>query len=165
MSDLLDMLFDSNSDNKLFAGKKAVNFVRNLLTNLDLSKHNPNDILSSLRENNINITIPSFYRLYNEITGVKLRSQRIKYVNRDYTPSEGVLEPSLYPLQTKYRIVHEVSYTDLETGVELTRQFVLDTDVLSTISNMQEQVIDAMESRYPIEVSTIRTIGGYINKG
>lgn len=164
MSDIPSVLSELNPGGDMFIGKKAANITRNILQNLDLSQHSANDIISALRDNNINITIPAFYSIYNEITGTKTRSQRIKYVNLQYVPNENILEPSLYTLQTKYRIVHHVEYTDIETGAELTRDFVLDTDVLSSIGDMQQMVKDAMESRYPIEVTGIKTIGGYISK-
>ena len=164
MSELPSVLSDFNPEGNMFIGKKAANITRNILQNIDLSQHSANEIISALRDNNINITIPAFYSIYNDVTGSKARSQRIKYVNQQYVPSENVLEPSLYTLQTKYRIVHHVEYTDIETGAELSRDFVLDTDILSSIEDMQQQVKDAMESRYPIEVTGIKTIGGYINK-
>lgn len=148
----------------MFIGKKAANITRNILQNIDLTQHTANELISALRDNNINITIPAFYSIYNDVTGSKARSQRIKYVNLQYVPSENVLEPSLYTLKTKYRIVFNVQYTDIETGAELSRDYVLDTDILSTIGDMQSKAINAMEGRYPVKVTSIKTIGGYINK-
>lgn len=165
MSDLPGVVFDANPEGTSIVGKAAAGLVRGILSTLDLSQHTANDILNALRDNNIQITIPAFYQAYNDITGTRTRAQRIKYVNQQYTPSETLLEPSLYHLPTKYRIIHTVTYTDLETGLEITRDFALDTDTLSSIGDMQTQVIDAMESRYPIEIISIRTVGGYINKG
>lgn len=163
MSDLPGIVFDANPEQNAITGKKALNLAKNILQNLDLTQHNPNDILSALRDNNINVTVPAFYEAFNDITGTKTRANRIKYVNQQYVPRESILEPSLYKLPTNYRIVHRVTYTDLETGLEITREFSLDTDTLSSIGDMQAQVIDAMESRYPIEIISISTIGGYIN--
>ena len=165
MSDLPAIVFDANPEQNAIVGNKAKGLVKGILSTLDLTQHSPNDILSALRENNINITIPAFYEIFNDVTGTKTRSQRIKYVNLGYTPSDNVLEPSLYRLPTRYRIVHIVHYIDLDTGAEINREFALDTDTLSTIEDMQQQAIDAIESRYPAEVIDIKTVRGYINKG
>lgn len=162
MNILGDILSDLNPENRPFIGKKAENITRNLLTHLDLSQHTPQDILSSLRENNIMITIPTFYDIYSDVSGSTIRSQRIKYVNLQYVPNENLLEPALYPLQTTYRIVHLVRYNDLETGAEIVREFALDMNDLKSIGEMQQMAIDAIESRYPSEVIDIKTIRGYI---
>lgn len=165
MSDLPSAFSDFNPEGRQIIGQKATNLTRNILQSLDLSQHKPQDILDALRENNINITIPSFYNAYNEITGSKTRSQRIKYVNQQYIPSDNVLEPALYPLQTRYRIVHLITYQDLDTGLEIKREYVIDTDTLSSIGDMQSQAIDAIQSRYNVAVIDISTIRGYIYKG
>lgn len=164
MTNLGDILSDLNPESAFLLGQKAVNLTRNVLENLNLSEHTPQEILDALRENGIGITIPSFYNLYTEITGTQVRSQRIKYVNLSYVPSESILEPALYELPTRYRIIQYVEYEDLETGVIIQREFALDTDSLSSIADMQQQSIAAIQSRYPAKVLTIRTVGGYINR-
>jgi hypothetical protein len=162
MSAIDDIINSLNPENKQIVGSKAANLTRNILTNLDLSQHKPDEILSALREGGINVTIPSFYSAYTEISGATARANRIKYVNQKYTPNEGLLEPALYPLQTKYRIVQRVKYEDLETGIEIVREFVYDTNILGTIGDMQQASIEAIESKYPAQVLEISTIGGYI---
>ncbi len=162
MSDLPSILNDANPEGTPIIGKKALNLTRNILQNIDLSAHSANDILAALRDNNIMVTIPAFFNAYTEITGTKTRAQRIKYYNQQYTPKEEVLEPALYALPTRYRIIHFIKYEDLETGLTIEREFALDTNVLSSIEDMQQQVIDAVESRYPAQVIEIHTIRGYI---
>lgn len=165
MSDLPSILSDLNPENKPIIGQKAVNLTRNILSNIDLSQHTAQEVLSALRDNNINIPIPSFYQAYSDIQGRTVRSQRIRYVNQRFTPSESVFEPALYPLQTRYRLVYNINYEDLDTGIEINRDFVMDTNTLNTIAEMQAEAIEAFESRYNVAVVDITTRGGYIYKG
>lgn len=162
MSDLPSILSDLNPENKQIIGQKAVNLTRNLLSNIDLTTHTAQEILSALRDNNINIPIPSFYQAYQDISGSTVRAQRIRYVNQRYTPTENVFEPALYPLQTRYRIVYNINYEDLDTGLEINRDFVVDTNTLNTIAEMQAEAIEAFQSRYNVQVIDIATRGGYI---
>lgn len=164
MTNLSDILQDANPEGKLITGAKAANLTRNILSNLDLTAHTPQDILGALRDSGIAVTIPSFYGIYSDVSGKTARSQRIKYVNQSYTPSEGVLEPALYALPTNYRIVHWIKYEDEETGLVIEREFSLDIDELLTIQEMQELATEVFQEKYPYIVLEIKTIRGYISK-
>ena len=165
MAEIPDILGNINPERNRITGDAAINMAANILDNYDLSAYTPQDILSALHQSNISINVPDFYSTYETITGQKVRSQRVKYVNLDKIPSEAILEPARYQLPTRYRIVHYITYEDNETGAIISREFITDTDSLQSIAYMQQNAIDQFESKYPVTVSQISTVRGYKNTG
>lgn len=165
MSDILSLFGGLNPFGENIIGDSALNLTANIIDNYDLSAYKPSEILSALHDSGIGISVPDFYDVYNTITGSKVRSQRIIFVNADKTPTEAILEPSRYKLPTRYRIIHVITYTDNETGAVITREYLTDTNVLSTIDDMQQDARDRFEAKYDVTIEDIKTVRGYITPG
>lgn len=142
------------------------NVIRSILPRFIESGYSANQSLSLFREQGLGIKRSDFLGIFREVTGEEIRSQRIKFVNKDSVPSDSVLEDLRLPSDSKYRLIGKTSLYDEQTGDITEMFFGWDTNNLMTIEEIESQGHSIFSERYGdlASMSTGFTIQkGFIN--
>ncbi len=103
------------------------------------------------------------YRLTQDALG---QATRIRYVNLDKVPTEGILEPKYHGVPDKYSMVFRAEGTNLNTGEQEKRYFFYHRDTLSNRGSMEEDAASWFKeqgSGYELELDSVHLVEGYIN--
>ncbi len=153
----------------LFGGLRG-EAIRNLAANLFQGFYDrgisANKALDELRNLGLGYRRQDFLRDFAQGQSSFDQATKIRYVNRDSTPSEGVLEPLYHGVPDKYSIVFRASGVDTATGDDREQYFYYHRNSLDTRSNMEQDALDWMNSRgdsYGFEVDSVDVREGFIN--
>lgn len=93
-------------------------------------------------------------------------STRVRFVQPDKVPSEGILESKYHGVPDRYSFVFKASGTDVATGEERDQYFYYHRNSIDTRGNMEAEAqgwLDEQSSQYGFEVDEVTIREGYIN--
>lgn len=93
-------------------------------------------------------------------------STKIRYVNLDKTPSEGILQERYTGVPDRFSFVFKATGTDNQTGEATDRYFFYHRNTLDTRDNMESEALSWYSmnmEKYQFTSTSIRIVEGYKN--
>lgn len=113
--------------------------------------------LGIYREAGLGIREQDFYSIRREILGLEERTQRIRFVGGSNIPSDSVYAETDKPLQTQYRHIIRLSYTENTNLRSVPRYMNYDTNFRYTIDQIETDALEDFKSRYPQLADTVNS--------
>lgn len=91
---------------------------------------------------------------------------KVRFVNRDAVPSEGILESQYHGTPDRYSFVFKASGYDPVSGEERDLYFFMHRGSIDTRGNMESEASDWLSEQpdaYPLEIESVNLLEGYIN--
>lgn len=127
-----------------------------------------NKALQELRGQGLGYRRQDFLRDFAAGKQSYTQETKIKYVNRDAVPSEGILQPQYFGTPDRYSFVFKATGTDPNTGEAGDRYFTYHRNSLDTRGNMEQDAQDWLTESaqsYGLDVEEVSIKEGYINPG
>ena len=125
-----------------------------------------NQALQELREAGLGYRRQDFLADFRQGKSIYDSETRVRFVNRDKVPSEGILESMYHGVPDRYSFVFRATGTNLETGESEDRYFFYHRNSLDTRGNMEGEALDWAEGQssvYGFDFEDVSMVEGYIN--
>lgn len=153
-----------------FIGKLGSEATRNLARNLFPGFYergiSANEALLQLREQGLGYRRTDFLKDYSAGKGEYDQSTRVRFVNEDNTPTQGILEPQYHGVPDKYSFVFRANGYDEEGNSTESYFFYHRNDIL-TRREMEQEAEDYITSTsgnsQEYIVTSVSLVEGYVN--
>lgn len=125
-----------------------------------------NKALAELRDLGLGYRRQDFLNDFRVGASLFDQATKVRFVNEDKTPSQGILQPLYHGVPDKYSFVFKASGTSLEDGSSQDQFFFYHRNSLDTRQSMEEDAQDYFSSRsgaYGLDVESVSLSEGYIN--
>lgn len=99
-----------------------------------------------------------FLSIYREVLGLEDQQNRIRFVNQDAVPSEGILSSYNYALDSEYRFIYRYEYVNASTGETETSYLGINRNTLDTVGEMEAEAANAIRENYGDRVGTLLNV-------
>lgn len=153
-----------------FLGNVAAGGIRNLARNLFPGFWergiSANKALQELRDLGLGYRRQDFLADFRQGKSAYEQATRIRFVNTDKTPSQGILESKYHGVPDRYSFVFKATGFDSTTGEESERYFFMHRNSLDTRGNMEQDAagwLGEQSQQYGFDVDSVSIREGYVN--
>lgn len=132
--------------------------IRSYLPGLIDEGFSANGSLQLFQDVGLGIGRSDFLGIYREVLGIEEQQNRIRFVNLDSVPSEGILGTYEYPIDSEYRFIYRYQYTNATTGATEESFIGINRDTLDTVGTMESEAADAIRENYGDRVGELLNI-------